>query len=79
MIDFVAHAAWATILPFTAVLCDVGSERIRINPIAQPLLEANLYLINLTRRPLSRASRAVIEELGRQARLHRPAHDLTPA
>ncbi len=79
MIDFVAHSAWATILPFTAVLCDVGSERIRINPISQPHLEASLYLISLTRRPLSRASRAVIEELGRQARLHRLAHDLTPA
>ena len=79
MIDFVAHSAWATILPFTAVLCDVGSERIRINPISQPHLEASLYLISLTRRPLSRASRAVIEELGRQARMHRLAHDLTPA
>ena len=79
MIDFVAHAAWATILPFTAVLCDVGSERIRINPIAQPLLEANLYLIHLTRRPLSRASHAVIDDLGRQARLHRLVHHLNPA
>lgn len=79
MIDFVAHSAWATILPFTAVLCDVGSERIRINPIRQPHLEANLYLISLTRLPLSKASRAVIEELGRHARLHRRAHDLIPA
>jgi DNA-binding transcriptional LysR family regulator len=76
MIDFVAAAAWATILPFTAVLCDVGSERIRINPIAEPHLEANLYLIHLTRRPLSLASRAVIETLGRQARLHRGARAL---
>ncbi len=79
MIDFVAHSAWATILPFTAVLGDVGSERIRINPISHPLLEAHLYLIHLTRRPLSRASRAVIEDLGRQARLHRIAHHLIPA
>jgi DNA-binding transcriptional LysR family regulator len=79
MIDFVAHSRWATILPFTAVLCDVGSDRLCINPISQPHLEANLYLIHLTRRPLSQASRAVIEELGRQARLHRRAHDLLPA
>lgn len=79
MIDFVANSAWATILPFTAVLCDIGSERIRINRISQPHLEANLYLINLNRRPLSRASRAVVEDLGRQARLHRLAHDLIPA
>ncbi len=73
MIDFVASAGWATILPMTAVLCDVGSERIRINPIVEPHLEANLYLIHLTRRPLSLASRAVIESLGRQARLPRGA------
>ena len=79
MIDFVAHSSWATILPFTAVLCDVGSERLRINPISKPLLEANLYLIHLTRRPLSQASRAMVEELGRQARLHRYANELIPA
>lgn len=79
MIDFVAHSAWATILPFTAVLCDVGSDRLCINPISEPHLEANLYLIHLTRRPLSQAARAVIEELGRQARMHRLAHHLTLA
>ncbi len=79
MIDFVAHSAWATILPFTAVLCDVGSERLCINPISQPHLEANLYLINLTRRPLSRAARMLVEELKRQAAIHRLAHQLAPA
>lgn len=79
MIDFVAHSAWATILPFTAVLCDVGSGRLCINPISQPHLEANLYLINLTRRPLSQAARMVIEELKRQAAINRLAHQLAPA
>jgi len=79
MIDFVANSTWATILPFTAVLCDAGSERLRINPISQPHLEANLYLINLTRRPLSQAARLLVDELTRQAALHRLAHQLTPA
>jgi len=79
MIDFIACAPWATILPLTAVFCDVGSERIRINPISEPHLEANLYLIHLTRQPLSRACQVVIEELGRQARVQRFRHDLTPA
>jgi LysR family transcriptional regulator, nitrogen assimilation regulatory protein len=73
MIDFVAHSAWATILPFTAVLCDVVSDRLCISPISQPHFEANLYLIHLAQRPLSQASRAVIDELGRQARLNRLA------
>ncbi len=79
MIDFVANSGWATILPFTAVLCDVGSDRLRISPISQPLLEANLYLIHLTRRPLSQASRAVLEALGRQARVHVFANELISA
>ena len=74
MIDFVANSDWATVLPFTAVLCDAGSERLRINPISQPDLEANLFLIHLTRRPLSQAARALIEELKRQAALQRLAH-----
>jgi len=79
MIDFVAHSAWATILPFTAVLCDVGSERLCINPISEPHLEANLYLINLTRRPLSQAARVLVEEIKRQAAIHRPARPPGPA
>jgi DNA-binding transcriptional LysR family regulator len=78
MIDFVAHSAWATILPFTAVLCDAGSDRLCISPISQPHLEANLYLIHLAQRPLSQASSAVIDELGRQARLNRLAQVVTP-
>ncbi|TAK42203.1 MAG: LysR family transcriptional regulator [Betaproteobacteria bacterium] len=79
MIDFVAHTAWATILPFTAVLCDVGSERLCINPISQPHLEANLYLIHLSRQPLSQVARAVIEDLKRQAAAHRLVHKPAPA
>ena len=79
MIDFVASSTWATILPFTAVLCDAGSDRIRVNPIAEPLLEANLYLIHLARRPLSLAARTVIEALGRQARVHGLAPERTLA
>jgi DNA-binding transcriptional LysR family regulator len=75
MIDFVACSSWSTILPFTAVLPEVGSDRVRINPIAEPHLEANLYLINLMQRSLSLASRAVIDALGRQARLRRLTDD----
>lgn len=74
MIDFVANSKWATILPFTAVLCDVGSERLCINPISEPHLEANLYLIRLTRQPLAQAALVVIDELKRHALMHRLSH-----
>ena len=63
MIDFVSHAKWATILPLAAVACDLESERLCINPIAEPYLEADLYLINLTRHPLPAPAQLFIHEL----------------
>ena len=63
MIDFVSNSKWATILPLTAVACDLESERLCINPIAEPYLEADLYLINLTRRPLTAPAQLFIHEL----------------
>ncbi len=67
MIDFVCNANWATILPLTAVLCDVGSERVCINPIIEPYLEADLYLINLRQHPLTAAARLFVEALREQS------------
>ena len=63
MIDFVSNSKWATILPLTAVACDLESERLCINPIAEPYMEADLYLINLTRRPLPAPAQLFIHEL----------------
>ncbi len=67
MIDFVGNSKWATILPLTAVVCDLGSERLCINPIAEPLLKADLYLINLTQHPLTATAQLFVEELQQQA------------
>ena len=66
MIDFVCNSNWATILPLTAVLCDVESERMCINPIVEPYLEADLYLINLRQHPLTAAARIFVEALRQQ-------------
>jgi LysR family transcriptional regulator, nitrogen assimilation regulatory protein len=66
MIDFVRNSNWATILPLTAVLCDVESDRICINPITEPYLEADLYLINLRQHPLTAAARLFVEALRAQ-------------
>ena len=63
MIDFVSNSRWATILPLMAVACDLESTRLCINPIAEPYLEADLYLINLTRRPLTAPAQLFIHEL----------------
>lgn len=67
MIDFVAQSKWATILPLTAVACDIESERLCINPIVEPYLEADLYLINLTRHPLPATAQLFVHELRQQA------------
>lgn len=71
MIDFVATSNWATILPLTAVACDIGSDRLCINPIAEPYLEADLYLINLSRHPLSATAQLFIDALTRQLEMVR--------
>lgn len=67
MIDFVCNSKWATILPLMAVACDIESERFCINPIAEPYLEADLYLINLKRQPLSALARLFVRELRQHA------------
>ena len=67
MIDFVSNSSWATILPLTAVACDLESERLCINPIAEPYLEADLYLINLKRHPLPALAQLFVQELRQQA------------
>lgn len=68
MIDFVSNSKWwATILPLMAVACDLESERLCINPIAEPYLEADLYLINLTRHPLPAPAQLFVHELRQQA------------
>lgn len=67
MIDFVSNSSWATILPLTAVACDLESERLCINPIAEPYLEADLYLINLKRHPLPALAQLFVQELQQQA------------
>ena len=65
MIDFVSvsNSKWATLLPLAAVACDLESERLCINPIAEPYLEADLYLINLTRHPLPAPAQLFVHEL----------------
>lgn len=63
MLDFVTNAAWATILPEVAVAGNRPSEHLCVNPIVQPRFASDLYLIHLTRYPLSTASQLFVDEL----------------
>lgn len=67
MIDFVAGSKWATILPMVAVASDLGGERLCVNPIDEPRLDADLYLIRLTQQPLTATARLFAEALRQRA------------
>lgn len=67
MIDFVRSAPWATLLPLVAVACDIGSDALCINPVVEPILEADLYLICLKQTATSTAAQLLIEALREQA------------
>ncbi len=67
MIDFVRHANWSTLLPLVAVACDIGSDRLCINPVVDPVLEADLYLIRRSQTATSAAAELLIGTLRRHA------------
>jgi LysR family transcriptional regulator, nitrogen assimilation regulatory protein len=67
MIDFVRHAKWSTLLPLVAVACDIGSDRLCINPVVEPVLEADLYLMRMSQTATSAAADLLITTLRQHA------------
>jgi LysR family transcriptional regulator, nitrogen assimilation regulatory protein len=67
MIDFVRHAKWSTLLPLVAVACDLESGRLCINPVVEPVLQADLYLIHLSQTATSAAAGLLIGALQQRA------------
>jgi len=67
MIDFVRNGKWATLLPLVAVACDIGSDALCINPVVEPRLEADLYVIRMQQSAPSTAAQLLIEALREQA------------
>jgi DNA-binding transcriptional LysR family regulator len=63
MIEFVRRSDWATILPLAAVVADLGSDQLRVNPIVEPAIATDLYLIHLQQTPLSRAADSFVAAL----------------
>jgi DNA-binding transcriptional LysR family regulator len=66
MIDFVANSKWATILPLMSVAHDIKSDGLCINPIVEPYLEADVYLINLMQRPLRATAQVFVQAIQRE-------------
>jgi len=67
MIDFVRYANWSTLLPLVAVACDIGSDRLCINPVVAPIMQADLYLIRLSQTATSAAADLLVEALRHHA------------
>ena len=63
MIEFVKRSDWVTILPTAAIACDINSKDLVVNPIIDPILQGQLFLIHLKRAPLSRAGSLFIDAL----------------
>lgn len=61
--EFIGNSDWATILPMTAVLSDLESARLCFNPIVEPTIKSDFYLIHPTQNPLSEAARVFVDAL----------------
>lgn len=59
-IDFVRSGHWATILPATAILRDIERKDLIFNPISNPVIHSDFFLVHRTRQPLSPASRIFV-------------------
>lgn len=66
-LEFVAESDWATILPVTLCLSELGKGRLTLNPIVEPEIPYEFILIEPTRRPLSAAARQFVAAI--EARL----------
>ncbi|UCH75567.1 MAG: LysR family transcriptional regulator [Rhodospirillales bacterium] len=75
--EFIKRTDWATILPLTAVLNDLDSEQLCLNPIAEPAIKSDFYLVHLTQRPFSAATQSFVDALKAAARANTDAWDST--
>lgn len=62
-IEFIRNSNWATVLPFTAVTGDAGARSLCFNPIVEPEILCNFYLIHLIQKPLSAAAHVLVDAL----------------
>lgn len=75
--EFIKDTDWATILPLTAVVNDLESDRLCLNPIAEPSIKSDFYLAHLTQSPFSAATQSFVSALQEAARANTDAWDST--
>lgn len=74
--EFIKSTDWATILPLTAVVNDLESEQLCLNPIVEPSIKSDFYLAHLTQSPFSAATQSFVRALKDAARANTDAWDL---
>jgi DNA-binding transcriptional LysR family regulator len=62
-LDLVASTDWVTVLPGIMMANDIVSKGFHVNPLASPVLETDLVLIEPARQPLSPAAHAFLDIL----------------
>jgi len=73
--EFIKKTDWATILPMTAVVSDLESGRLCLNPIVEPSIKSDFYVAHLTQSPLSAAARVFVDALREASRSNAEAWD----
>ena len=63
MLEFVACSDWVTFLPMTTVSRDLSGERLVIQPLVEPRLVVEFYLIHAARKTLSAAALALSRQI----------------
>lgn len=63
MLEFVACSDWVTFLPMTTVSRDLSGERLVIQPLIEPRLVVEFYLIHAARKTLSAAALALSRQI----------------
>jgi DNA-binding transcriptional LysR family regulator len=75
--EFIKRTDWATILPLTAVVNDLDSDQLCLNPIAEPAIKSDFYLAHLTQSPFSAATQSFVSALQDAAQANTDAWDST--
>jgi LysR family nitrogen assimilation transcriptional regulator len=61
--EFLHKSEWSSILPVSTVVDDMASGKFVVNPIVEPVMMIEYYLIHQAQRPLDRASRELVDGL----------------
>ena len=61
--EFLHKSDWSSILPVSTVVDDMTSGKFVVNPIVEPVMMIEYYLIHQAQRPLDRASRELVDGL----------------